>query len=780
MYKQLSFKLNQEIVNEKSEKYKDYKLTDISTFTFARTYLRNKYKRDHNNKTIYLGKENFFEVVLRIVNGTFSLIKDNALSKVKWNENNYQEKASYFFDLIYQFKVTPPGRGFWTMGTELVHKKRVALALVNCTFITSENINKIGGEFFRYVADLLMLGVGVGFDVRGAGKVMIHKPEYGPSNSNTDKYDIINYLYGIRNKCTYTDGGIRYKEYINQNGIKEFKSIHVGTKYIDHEIEYFTQKFIFHKNKIHIHVIEDSREGWGKAIKKLFESYMENSQEYIVAFDYSKVRPAGTRLITFDGTASGPEPLAEGLSAIRYLLEKNCGKLLEPVIIYDICNIIALIILSGNVRRSSEIGLSEGIESCEYKNYSNPKYKYRSTFGWCSNNSCIITEQIHNNNEEYSKIIHQICENIKYTGEPGFFNLYLSKYYGRIVDGKGYYDINVLGTNPCGEIPLEGKVKTASKKPYSGGGETCNLSEVFLPNYDGTFEEVLEQISNDIYYAVLYCKTITLIEPHWKGTAEIQDRNRRIGVSLTGIMMFIYKYNIDIFEDEKTNKLVFLYDTLFKKVKEYDEEISNMLSIPLSIKCTTVKPSGTVSLIGNVSSGVHAPIEGRYIKRIRINNESKYLINAMKKNGYHVEPCVNQPKQTTIISIPVNMKYNGPTRNTNTVEYQFHLIYLTQKYWADNQVSCTITFREDEHHKLEGLIKKYKNNIKSISFLPICTNEYPQMPEELLTEEQYNNLMSKITPITFEDLIPKTENTEIEYDNYCSGDKCVIINRCKK
>ena len=753
MYSNLSFKLSNSSIEKLNNEVGPYEISDIATFVFARTYCRNKFKFNHEGKQVYDGKETFEDVVTRIVNGTFSLLKDSLQPRGLWDQEKYYKQAEKFYKLVHSFKNTPPGRGFWAMGTSLVHEKKLAMSLVNCSFISSENIDKVKGEFFTFVNDALMLGVGVGFDTNGAGKLRICSPQLSGYQHYNSTHNGLIFLESIRDECTMVDGE--------------------GIKYIDHEIKYINDVFLLNKHYVSIHTVGDSREGWGIAVKTLINSYLEDADEYLTIFDYSEIRPRGTKLKTFDGTASGPRPLAEGIATIRRLLELNKNKELSAVLITDITNIIASYVVAGNVRRSSEILISDDLESIEYKNYFDPRFKYRANWGWCSNNSVRITEEMFKS-PEYPDLIKKICKNVSVNGEPGIFNMYLPRNYGRIADGIDQSDNNVKGSNPCGEIPLEGESPVASSKPYSGGGETCNICETFPSNYEGTFEEVLSEYKENLYFSVLYCKLVTTIPPHWKGTKEIQDRNRRIGVSITGLIDFIVKHEIDIWEDEKTNKLVRFLDESYKAVCKYDEEISELLDIPISIRKTTIKPSGTTSKCGGVSAGMHAEIGKYYLKNVRVSKTNTTILDEVDRCNFYREDCVMQPFNTSVVTIPVYSKYSELTRQSVSVEFQFRLLHLLQTYWADNQVSCTISFKNSEQDKLADLLLKYKDSIKAVSFLPLNNQVYEQMPEVIIDEDKYNSMREKTIPLKLENLLPKSEIAEIEYDKYCNGDKCVL------
>lgn len=718
MYSGLSYQLDRSFVENVPEKDSS---SAIGLLVMMRTYSRNIY-----NDGKFIRTEGFKDIVERVVNGTFSILKDNNVNL------DYDKHAREFFDLVYKFKITPPGRGFWAMGTELVHKHRMSMSLVNCTFVTTENIRETRHETFAYVMDTLMLGVGVGFDDEGAGKIMVGQPKAYLEESGT-------MTYGFFIDPTMVEESCRWETTPNPR------------KFLEYEHEYYLES-----NAAMIHTVQDSREGWVDALRLLLGSYLNDG--FDVLFDYSDIREKGIPLKTFGGTSSGPLPLAEGLATIRLLLEREKGKPLSSLLICDICNVISTIVIAGNVRRSSQIFVSSNPDMVRFKDFNDPEMRYRTGWSWSSNNSLKVSE-------DYD--IADIMEGIVLNGEPGIFNIELARQYGRIIDGKTGSDLLVQGVNPCGEICLEGKHSVGTTEKYSAGGETCNIVETYPYNFIGTLEEVVEEFEKKLWYAVLYCKSVTIIEPHWKSSKEIQNRNRRIGISQTGIQLFIAKYSLSLPE------YGVILDRWYKKIREYDVEISAMLGIPQSIKLTTVKPSGTVTLCANMfSSGLHASPAPYFIRNVRISNEKREFITSLTDAGYKIEPDVYQPDTTSVISFPCKTDHGAITKRDLTVEYQYELLSVMQTYWADNMVSCTISFRDDEVEKIPILQEKYKGSIKGVSFLKINNGSYEQAPEIEINKKEYDNMSKNITPLRYSDFVVGHESEEEELDNYCTGEKC--------
>lgn len=739
----LSFKLNKFIVNDLKRRYPNpfEGKSSVNVFTFMRTYSRNTYDIPGN----YIRNESFFDVCLRCVNGCMSLAKDVLGSK--WDEVYWTSKAKRMMELFLEFKILPSGRNLWALGTELVHSKKMGLSLFNCTFHTSKNIDVTKSEFFCYIMDALMLGCGVGYDSLGEGKLDITSPETAPYQVGQIVKPIIRQIKNM--------------------SLASLKKDVEGVKYLDHEIEYIEDITATHRNNYNVHVVVDTREGWVNALRILLNSYF--NKDYITIFDYSKVRPAGLPLKTFGGMSSGPQPLAEGLAIIRYLLQKRIGKKLDSLLIADICNILAMVVVSGNVRRSSQIFTFTDPAMCKIKNWNLPEYKYRTMpEGWAynSNNSFMVTDDL--SDDQYSNYLDEIVRLMNLNGEPGIFNRDVARRYGRIVDGETNADPNIDGPNPCGEICLEGTSEIASDKPGGAGGELCNLVEIIMPNINS-----LEEFKEVCKVGLFITKMISTVPIHWKGTDEIQHRNHRLGISQTGIIEFLSRinYNHELYAE--------WLDTGYKTIKEEDKYICSIFNLPLSIKYTTIKPSGTLSLVAGVSSGMH-PIRSQFfIRRVRIAKNKTDLIDVLKENGIHVEDDENQAKTTVVASFPIKYDKNIKTKEMFTFKEQADLLLLLQKYWADNSVSCTLEFREHEMDEVKEFILKHRNEFKGAAFLPVKDYGavYPQSPQEIIDEATYNEMVSKTKPLTDKMFLTGIEQDEEEIDNYCTGESCLLKNR---
>lgn len=644
------FKLENKFVEEYSKKQVNFGFNGLGEITYLRTYSR--LKEDGKN-------EKWFETVERVVNGIYSIQKEHILKQdLGWNEAKAQKSAQEMYERIFTFKFLPPGRGLWAAGTSII-EKGLGAALNNCGYCSTENIDKDFTKPFTFMMDMSMLGVGIGFDVKGAGKVEINIPE--------------------GNIVSYT--------------------------------------------------IPDTREGWVESLKLLLESYKVGDNEY--KFDYSLIRKAGEPIKTFGGVSSGAEPLIRLHEQIRLILNKRDRQFLTETDIADIMNLIGVCVVSGNVRRSAQIMFGE-IDSKEYldlKNYEvNP---HRANYGWTSNNSVFC-----DNNTDYTGAAIRTGIN----GEPGYFWLENAQKYGRIVDGINWKDKKAVGCNPCAEQTLE-------------NFELCCLVETFPHNH-----ETLEDYKRTLKFAYLYGKSVTLVKTHNKDTNKVLLKNRRIGLSQTGIAQFLENNTLETYRN--------WCDEGYKTVQYYDEIYSNWLCIPKSIKTTSIKPSGSISLLAGATPGMHYPENDYYIRRIRIAKNSS-LLQSCKEAGYFIEEDAYD-SSSMVVEIPVEMKCR--TVDKVSIWEQVSLASFIQTWWADNQVSCTVTFKPEEAKEIPSILNYFKYNLKAISFLPKTEKgAYKQMPYEAITKEKYEELSKNIKPLNIDSL-----QQDSKPELYCDSVSCEI------
>ncbi len=331
-------------------------------------------------------------------------------------------------------------------------------------------------------------------------------------------------------------------------------------------------------------------------------------------------------------------------------------------------------------------------------------------------------------------------------GEPGYAWLEHMRNYGRMVDEPNFKDYRALGTNPCGEQTLESY-------------ELCDLVENFPSHHDS-----LKDYSTTLKLSYIYAKAIHLSRVHdpWTETREVMARNRRVGSSKSGVTDFIVREGMD--------SLIHWSNVGYQKVCETDRLISGEWKIPESNKKTSIKPSGTVSLPAGVRPGAHYQTHRYFLRRIRYANNHPDL-PALISAGYPHEPAVTDA-YSTVVEFPGEGNLDAPTEQEVSAEDKLKLAVLLQAWWADNQVSCTVTFdRSTEGSEIPNLLRKYDCDLKAISFLPIDPTAYPQMPYSAITKEEYNVRISKIRPVVWNGL---GKDHHAEEERYCDGATCGV------
>ncbi len=666
------FKLKKEFV----EKYKDIKplfgFNGLGELVYLRTYSR--LKEDGKN-------ESWYETIERVVNGSYSIQKNHILKyNLGWDEDKAHESAEEMYDRMFYMKFLPSGRSLWAMGTPVITEKKLFAALNACSFVSTEHIDTEFTKPFEYMMDMEMLGVGVGFDTKGANKLIIKEP------TNLRDYWII---------------------------VPKFYNF----------------------------IIEDSREGWTQSLKVLLEAFFLGKEMPI--FNYSQLRPEGAPIKTFGGKSAGPQPLIDLHKAIIEKLTPCIGKPISITNIVDIMNLIGVCVVAGNIRKSAQIVFGEpSKEYLKLKDYhwNALDYKYygsnadRASYGWTSNNTIIA-----NIGMDYTEVAKQTALN----GEPGYFWLDNAKAFSRINNIQDHKDFRATGGNPCLEQTLESY-------------EMCCLVETFPTRHID-----INDFCKTLKYAYLFAKTVTLGHCHWAETNRVQLRNRRIGTSVSGIAQFLETHSIN----ELKQWLTIGYNT----IKMYDDTYSEWLAIPKSIKVTSVKPSGTVSLLAGATPGIHFPESNYYIRRIRFSKNSD-LIGSLIASGYKVETALDNPDTTLVVEIPV-FAGNCKTINQVNIWEQLLLASFLQEYWADNQVSCTVTFKEWERDQIKIALDYFQYKLKGISFLPkTSTISYAQMPYEEISKEKYEELVNNITSLNNKNI---TEDSKPEL--FCDNESCIYV-----
>lgn len=494
-----------------------------------------------------------------------------------------------------------------------------------------------------------------------------------------------------------------------------------------------------------LYVIPDTREGWVESLRRLLNSYFlqhfTTTNANTIKFDYSQIRPEGVPIKGFGGVSSGPAPLKNLHDQVRRTLDQQHNQYISVTAITDIMNMIGQCVVAGNVRRTAQIALGD-VDNEEYRklkdyHWDNEQQKYigamahRAAYGWASNNSVLV-----DNKTDFNEVARQTAVN----GEPGYIFMDNIRAFSRMCDPADYKDIKARGTNPCGEQSLE-------------SFELCCLVETF-PSRADSREDYLRTLK----FAYMMGKTATLVNTTWHQTNRVQKRNRRIGTSVTGITNFIDKYSLDTLK-------TWLEDG-YQEIQKWDDIYSSWLCVPRSIKTTSVKPSGTVSLLAGVNPGCHYPEFEYYIRRVRIAKNS-HLLPSLIDAGLDVEDDKMDPS-SAVVSFPVHNQ--GKCLKDVSIWEQVSMAAFLQTYWSDNQVSCTVTFTPEEAGQIAPILDLFKYKLKSMSFLPkLETGAYAQMPYEAITKEKYEEMKNKMTPIQI-----MNSHEDVVAEKFCNNDICSV------
>jgi len=476
------------------------------------------------------------------------------------------------------------------------------------------------------------------------------------------------------------------------------------------------------------HVIGDSREGWAAALGRLLDAFVGRGA-LPANWDYSEIRPRGVPLASFGGRASGPEPLREMLEAIEALHLLHVGKKVDSELIVDTMNLIGRCVVAGGIRRAAQIAFGDPADRvfCELKLDREKLTAYR----WASNNSVFAERGM-----DYAEIAALTAVN----GEPGYLWLENARAYGRMNDAPTHADAPAQGSNPCVEQTLWDR-------------ELCCLVETYPAHHDD-----FDDYERTLKTAYLYAKTVTLVPTGDARTDAVMGGNRRIGCSMTGVIQAVNRHGYRRFFD--------WCDRGYKTLRRFDAEHSARLGVPQSIKLTSVKPSGTVSILAGATPGVHWEHAPYYVRRVRMTDDHP-LVDMCRAAGYPVEPDAYS-KRTAVVSFPVHVPHTSRSKADVRLREKVDLAAQMQRYWSDNQVSCTADFDPDrELDELPRILTAYEDRLKALVFLPAQRHGYAQPPYETISAERYAAMAAKLRPIR-----GKLEHEEELEAKFCEGGVC--------
>lgn len=685
-------------------------------------------------------QEDWPQTVIRVTNGVFSIRKDwYTKHGIHWDEDAWQAYAERFAKALFRMTFLPPGRGLWVMGSDYLYE-RGSMALYNCAYT---EITKLSRDA-DWMTDVLMCGVGAGFNTRPAYEIRLQTPS----------------------------------------------------------------PLVTH------YQVPDSREGWVESVRRLIESYEKGSRT--VVFDYSLIRKAGEPIKGFGGTASGYEPLAKLHGRLRGFCEAFIAQddpaYTSTRLIADVMNAIGACVVAGNVRRSAQIALGAVDDPVfrDLKNWEvNPE---RGPWMNMSNNSVVLETDA-----DFDRL-PQIARRIVDNGEPGFLNMVNIRQFGRLYDREGLRADNATGCNPCGEIPLADK-------------EVCNLSEVFpLRCVDDA------ELFDAMRFATFYASTVSLLPTHRPETNKVVARNRRIGVSISGVTAWLARETQP--GRNGMSSIVRVMREGYKIVRQTNQTLADEAGVPPAIRVTTVKPSGSISLLAGQPSGVHNPEFDYWAKNMRIGVDNVAIQAVLNAAGVpHWEAA--REDRTLIYRFPMTRGTSDvstgqtivpPTVLEVSIEQQYMLVEAMYRHWADNMVSVTLKFKKSridpriafyypaitappihrdaggvetfvdpvveaaylayveqviagDARKIEAFLGKAAGNLKSAALMPIFDIElnedgsmsdealkaYQDLPEEPLSRLQYEELLASIKPFDWGGFVGDGED-----QRFCDTGACEI------
>lgn len=762
----------------------------LGEFVFLRTYSR-KIEGENRN-------ELWWETVKRIVEGTYTIQKNHCDSlKLAWNNTKSHRSAEKMYEKIFNFKFLPSGRGLWMMGTDFVTQKGSA-ALNNCAMISSGDIDIRGSFMFTWTMDALMLGVGVGFDTKGAGKITIKQPKpdgifviQDTRESWVESLGILleAFFYG-KPLPTFDYSLIRpYGEPIKgfggiASGPDPLRKMHENiatlmTDNIGNKLSSVNIVDII--NLISVCVIS------GNVRRSACIALGDYTDEaYVTMKDYNK----NPEEVKSHRWASNNSVFAEvGKTDYNQFVEsialngepgivwlENCQKYsrLEDAPDWKDIDVVGVNpCFSGDTLIQTREGhfpienligksvhIHDGNEWVKIDNFrvtgtDQPLLRIELQDG-----SIINTTPYHKFILEDNTRIEAKNLQIGYFLLPSIAGIGRGKSHGWnkvvSVSDAGVADKVYCCTVPtnhslaltcgiqigqCGEQSLE-------------NGELCCLAETFP-----SLHETLSEYKETLKYTYLYAKTVTLLATHWPETNAVLLKNRRIGLSQSGIQ--------DAFVRHGRRTILEWDDACYKYIQDLDKMYSNWLCVPRSKKTTSVKPSGSVSLLPGVSAGIHYPHAEYYIRRVRVA-KSSLIVGIMRSAGYEIEIDIND-SNTAIVNFPVWEKYFKNKKSEVSMWNQVKDVVDIQRWWADNNVSVTITFKEEEKKDIVRILECYEDSLKAISFLPLVDHGYAQAPYEEVTKKKYEGMISKITTPDF----ALITNTPIG-SKFCDGDSCTL------
>ena len=664
-------------------------MEQLGAFVYTRTYSRYLPQQGR--------REFWWETVRRAVEYNTSLAPTS------------REEAEKLYDNIYHLRQFLSGRTLWVGGTPVADK--YPMANYNCAFTVINDFTAYHDLFY-----LLMVGSGVGV------RVLKSDAEQLPP---------------VR-----TDLKILHKSY---------NSLPAGER-----LEYTNLTF---ERDTAILAIGDSKEGWAQALSRYFELITNREYEGITTLvvNYESIRPKGERLKIFGGTASGSGSMMTMLDKIHKVITAAGARdgavrtQLRPIDLLDIANIIGENVVSGGVRRTSEIGLVDADDETCIQAKSN---LYRQVNGRWEIDKSIAHRQMSNNSIFYRKKptrekLHWHIQQMRYSGEPGWIN----------EEAGLKRRPNFCGCNPCGEILLD-------------ANGLCNLTTVNVMAFvreDGTLDRAglleAQRLSARAGYRMT-CRELEMFR--WD---RVQKRDRLLGCSLTGWQDMVNATGMDRTEQAE------LLDALRAQARKAADEMADQLGGNRPLLVTTIKPEGTLSLLPTVSSGVHYSHSPYYIRRVRITATDP-LCRVCEDLGYPVLPEVGQDPEnptTKVLEFPVKAPAGRVKGDVSAIE-QLENYKMFMEHYVDHNCSITVHVRENEWDDVEQWVWDHWDDVVALSFLSYDDSFYELLPYEEIDQAEYERRKAAMRPFN-PALLCRYEHEETELDigsSDCANGVCPI------
>jgi ribonucleoside-triphosphate reductase (thioredoxin) len=489
-------------------------------------------------------------------------------------------------------------------------------------------------------------------------------------------------------------------------------------------------------------VVHDSKEGWAKAYRKLVAMLYSGE---VPRWDVSKVRPAGAKLKTFGGRASGPDPLVELFKFTINIFRNSVGRKLSSVECHDLMCKVGDVVVVGGVRRSAMISLS---------NLSDDRMRRAKSGQWWENDAhraLANNSAVYNERPEMEAFLHEWTSLVESkSGERGIFARYAADAH---VERNGRRETgHEWGTNPCSEIILR-------------SNQFCNLTEVVVRVHDSV-EGLREKVRIATILGTIQ-STYTKFPYLRKAWTRNTEEERLLGVSLTGIMDNVVTSHPD------PEVLESLRQTAIDTNKEWAER----LGVPVSAAITCVKPSGTVSQLVDAGSGIHARHSPYYVRTVR-GDVKDPLTQLMIDQGVPSEPEVNHPDSTAVFSFPVKSPESAVTRNDMSALEQLELWKMYAMNWCEHKPSVTISVRDEEWMEVGAWVYRNFDICSGISFLPHSEHTYQQAPYQDCDEDTYQELLSQMPKNidwTSLGLYENEDNTAGSQTLACTGGVCEVV-----